>query len=78
MCVCVCVCVCVWKQARLINPIKSELGLISKYLLQRITSRILSSSKYNQWKNSLDIIDWFKNIKNKRSTAFIQFNIIEF
>ena len=28
--------------------------------------------------NSLDIIDWFKNIKNKRITMFIQFDIIKF
>ena len=67
-----------WKQARLINLIMTELGLVSMDLIQRIMSRILSNSKYNQWKNSHDIIDWFKNIKNKRNAKFIIFNIIEF
>ena len=46
--------------------------------MQRMTSRILSSSKYNLWKNSLDTIDWFINIKNKKRFTFIQFDIIEF
>ena len=63
------------KQARLINPTKTELGLISKDLMQIITSKILSSSKYNLWKNSLDTIDWFKNISNKNRSTFIQFDI---
>ena len=66
------------KQAWLINPTKTELGLISKYLIQRITPRLLSSPKYNLWKNSQDTIDWFKNIKNKKMSSFIQFDIIEF
>ena len=56
----------------------TELGLASKDLMQRITSRLLSSPKYNLWKNSLDTIDWFKNIKNKKRSTFIQFDIIEF
>ena len=34
--------------------------------MQRITSRILSSPRYNLWKNSLDTIDWFQNIENKK------------
>ena len=43
--------------------------------MQRITSRLLSSPKYNLWKNSLDTIDWFKNIKNKKRSTFTQFDI---
>ena len=46
--------------------------------MQRITSRIRSISKNNLWKNSLDTINWFKNIKNKKRSTFIQFVIIEF
>ena len=30
------------------------------------------------WKNSADILDWFKNLKNKKLSTFIQFDIIEF
>ena len=30
------------------------------------------------WKNSFDTIEWFKNIKHKSKTIFIQFDIIDF
>ena len=66
------------KQARLINPTKTELGLISKKLIQRITSRLLNDPKYNLWKDSMDTIEWFKNIKDKKRSTFVQFDIIEF
>ena len=39
------------KQARLINPTKNKLGFVSKDLILRIMSRLLSSHKYNLWKN---------------------------
>ena len=38
------------KQTRLINPTKTELGLVSKDVIQKITSRLMSSHKYNLWK----------------------------
>ena len=37
---------------RLINPTKSEIGKISKEILDRIDSKIARASKFNQWKNS--------------------------
>ena len=66
------------KWVRLINPTKTKLGLLSNDLIPRITSKFLSCPKYNLWKNSLDTIDWFKNIKNKKRSTFIHFDIIEF
>ena len=65
------------KQVKLINPTKTELSLVPQDLMQRITSWLLSSPKYNLWGNSMDTIDWFKNIKNKKMSTFIQFDIIE-
>jgi hypothetical protein len=52
---------------RLINPAKSELGKISKITLDNINSQIRKRTKVNQWKNSMSVIDWFNNIKNKLS-----------
>ena len=66
------------KQARLINPTKTGLGLVAKNVIKKIVTKILSNSKHNLWKNSLDTINWFKNIKNKNSTTFIQFDINDF
>ena len=49
---------------RLINPSKTEIGKISKYILDKINKSLLSNTKVNQWKNTSDIISWFKNINN--------------
>jgi hypothetical protein len=51
-------------KCRLINPAKSELGKISKIVLDDINTQIRNATGLNQWKNSLSVIDWFKNIKN--------------
>ena len=66
------------KQIRLINPSKTELGIISKNIITHITSNILKNSNYNLWKNSLNTIDWFKQIRHKSKATFIQFDIIDF
>jgi hypothetical protein len=63
---------------RLRNPAKSELGKISKITLDNINSQIRKRTKVNQWKNSLSVIDWFNNIKNKPRHSFLTFDIAEF
>ena len=63
---------------RLINPTKSEIGQISKKILDRINKKILSSTNINQWKNTKSVIDWFRNIKNKQQHSFICFDIVDF
>ncbi len=37
-----------------------------------------SKGKYNLWKNSMDTIDWFRKIKDKKRFTFVQFDIIVF
>ena len=64
--------------SRLINPTKSEIGKISKVTLDRINSKITRVSKFNQWKNSTSVIEWFKAIENKQHHSFICFDIVEF
>ena len=63
---------------RLINPSKSEIGVISKQLLQSINSNILIHTNLNQWKNTNSVISWFKNLPNKSSRSFICFDIVDF
>ena len=46
----------------LINPSKSD--ILSKIILDKINSDVLSSVQSNQWKNSQVVIEWFKNIRN--------------
>ena len=63
------------KQTRLINPTKTELGFVSKDVILKITSRLMSSHKYNLWKNSMGTIDWCRKIKDKKRSTFVQFDI---
>ena len=63
---------------RLINPTKSEIGKISKRILDRINSKIMRTAKFNQWKSTASAIEWFKSIKNKQHLSFICFDIEEF
>ena len=50
---------------RLINPAKSEIGIISQKILRRINSEVVSTTGLNQWKNTQSVIEWFNKIPNK-------------
>ena len=63
---------------RLINPTKSEIGKISKQILDKINTRVITATKTNQWKNTASVIKWFNNIDNKEKHSFICFDIVEF
>ena len=63
---------------RLLNPAKSELGKVSQKILARIVSQLRTKTKLNSWKNTHSVIDWFKNLNNKNTLAFIMFDICEF
>jgi hypothetical protein len=65
-------------QCRLINPCKSEIGAISKYILDHINSKHRDELKVIQWKNTDQAHEWFSSIKNKNSCSFIQMDIKEF
>ena len=51
---------------RLINPSKSDKGKISKNLLDKINKILILNANVNQWKNSTTVINWFKNLANKK------------
>ena len=63
---------------RLINPWKSGIGKISKHILDKINKSLLSNTKVNQWKNTSDVISWFKNINKKKQSSFINFDVKNF
>ena len=63
---------------RLINPCKNEIGKISKIVLEKINKKLLKELDFNQWKNTDDVIRWFRNIPNKSQCKFIQLDIKEF
>ncbi len=65
-------------KCRLINPSKSDIGVVSKQILERINKKVVTATKVNQWKNTQSVIEWFKSIPNKSNQTFICFDIIDF
>ena len=63
---------------RLINPCKPEIGKISKQLLENIVKNVREKTKSNHWKNSQDVIKWFRDTPNKKAHTFITFDICDF
>ena len=63
---------------RLLNPTKSEMGLVSKKMIEEINTKVRSITSLNQWKNSLSAINWFKSITNKQQHTFAIFDIESF
>ena len=63
---------------KLINPAKSELGKVSKVILNDINSKIRTANGFNQWTDSQSVIEWFKDIKNKANNSFLSFDIADF
>ena len=63
---------------RLINPTKSEIGRISKHILDKINTQLKDKLQLNQWKNTKAVTKWFTAITNKNNSAFIQFDITDY
>ena len=62
----------------IINPAKSEMGLVSKKILEKINTSVRNQTSLNQWKNSSSVINWFTNIPNKHKHSFAIFDIDNF
>ena len=66
-------------KCRLINPMKSNIGKISKVILQKANEGIRKTTKLNQWRSTADATKWFQDINNSnKDLRFVQFDIIEF
>ena len=65
-------------QCRLINPSKSEIGIISKKIVEKINTKVRKDTKLNQWKNTDEVIEWYKAIPNKQQKTAIIFDICNF
>ena len=63
---------------RQINPSKRELGKVNKSILENINQHLVKLLPINQWKNSASVIEWFRNIEDKKNCTFIKFDIREF
>jgi hypothetical protein len=63
---------------RLINPAKSEIGKISKKILDNINTKIEDKTGLNQWKSTAATLKWFNNIEQKEKYYFIAFDVVDF
>lgn len=64
-------------QCRLINPVKSEIGIVSKHVLDRINRDVIEATIANQCKNTNFVITWFNTLPDKDNCLFFQFIILE-
>ena len=62
----------------IINPTKSEIGIVSKHYIEEINKSIRRGIKVNQWRNAQGVISWFTGIKNKEKSSFTKFDIVDF
>ena len=63
---------------RLINPSKSEIGIISKKILDKVNTAVVEATEVNQWRNSQEVINWFKNTQTRANSSFITFDVVNF
>ena len=63
---------------QLINPAKNELERLSKFIIQAMDKELRHKFNLNQWKNTEDVIDWFKSINQKQLSKFVIFDIKDF
>ena len=63
---------------RLINPSKTDLGRVSKQLLQELNLNLNQVIQQNQWRNSASVLDWFENLKDKKLSTFVKFDVVSF
>ena len=54
------------------------IGKIIKSLLDAINENIHKETNVNQWKNTAQVINWFKNIKSKKVSSFVNFDVGNF
>ena len=51
--------------------------MVSNSFLENINQHLVKLLYVNQWKNSAIVIEWFKNIEDKKNCTFIKFDIRE-
>ena len=62
----------------LINPSKSEIGKISKSVLDKINNALVENTNVNQLKNRTNTKQSFKIIPNQKLSSFVKFDIGNF
>ena len=63
---------------RLINSAKSNLGIVSKKILEKIIMQTHEDSGHNLWRSSSDVLKWFEDLSQSPKSRFSKFDVQEF
>ena len=56
------------QDTRLINPSNSDIGKISKKIVEEINKTIRKTKDFNQWTSTEEVLEWYKNLEKKTNT----------
>ena len=65
-------------ECRLINPTKTEIGKVSKNIIEKLVTTIMLVTSINLWRSTKEVISWFSSADIKKNSAFISFDIVSF
>ena len=65
-------------ECRLINPAKTQIGRISKIIVQEICDSLRLTLNINQWRSTKDCIKWFEEYEKNDRCSFIKYDINDF
>ena len=63
---------------RLINSAKSEIGIVSKQVLERVNNPIRNVTNFNPWRCTSSVLEWFNRLKGKFRCKFINSDVVDF
>ena len=63
---------------RLINPAKTNIGKISKQLLEQLNTDIRNATDLQQWRSTEDALQWFNNLDTSKDLTFLQLDIVDY
>ena len=63
---------------RVINPAKTNLGKVSKSIVERINAKVKAAIGVNQWINTGEVLDWFNGLENKKNLKWLKFDIVNY
>ena len=65
-------------KCRLINPTKTEIGKVSKNIVDKMNASIRCKADANQRRSTKEVIRWFNNLENKKQLSYLTFDIVDF
>jgi len=68
-------------KCRLINPAKSDLGVVSKQILEKKINQIMEKTGLNSWQSTGEALCWFENLAEtrpgrSRKMRFLSYDIV--